>query len=86
MFRCCGIVKLAIGWDLNWASFLFPDIYFMRALTCKQAERWLDKVKEANSSAYKEIGKLLRRYDKYNDEAELFRKMNEVLLSLPELT
>lgn len=39
-----------------------------------------------NSSAYKEIGKLLRRYDKYNDEAEIFKKMNEVLLSLPELT
>ena len=52
----------------------------MKSLTCKQAERWLDKIKESNSSAYKEIGKLLRRYDKTNDEADVFRKMNEVLL------
>ena len=58
----------------------------MKSLTSKQAERWLDKVKEANSTAYREIARLLRQYDKCNDEAEVFKKMNEVLLSLPELT
>lgn len=58
----------------------------MKSLTCKQAEKWLEKVKESSAAAYKEIGKLLRRYDKNNDENEIFRKMNEVLLSLPELT
>ena len=48
----------------------------MKALSAKNAERWLEKVKESNSGAYKEIGKLLRKYDKNNDEEEMFKKMN----------
>ena len=58
----------------------------MKSLTIKQAEKWLEKIKEADPMAYKELSRCLRKYDKTSDELECFQKMNEALFGLPVLT
>ena len=40
----------------------------MKGLTLKQAEKWLEKIKEADPAAYKDLGKCLRKYNQTSDE------------------
>ena len=57
-----------------------------KSMTTKQAEKWLDKVKSANSTSFKEINKVLKRYERTNDEQECYLKLNTILLEHPDLT
>ena len=58
----------------------------MKTLSVKQAEKWLQKLKNANPNSYKELSKELKKYEKRNDEYECFVKMNKTLLGHPDLT
>ena len=39
----------------------------MKTLSVKQAEKWLERLKNSNPNSYKELSKELRRYEKRND-------------------
>jgi uncharacterized protein YlzI (FlbEa/FlbD family) len=58
----------------------------MRTLTVKQAEKWLEKVKSSSSNSYKELSKILKKYEKNSDDYECFLKVNTLLLEHPDLT
>lgn len=39
----------------------------MKNLSVKQAERWLDRIKETDPNAYRDLSRCLRKYDKTSD-------------------
>ena len=39
----------------------------MRQISAKQAEKWLDKLKNENTNAFREVGKILKKYEKAED-------------------
>lgn len=58
----------------------------MKPMTTKQAEKWLGHVKSSNSGTFKEINKILKKYERTNDEHECFVRLNSILLDHPDLT
>lgn len=58
----------------------------MRPMTVKQAEKWLDKIKGTNANSFKELSKILKRYERSSDDYDCFVKLNTLLLEHPELT
>ncbi len=58
----------------------------MRPMTVKQAEKWLEKVKTTNQNSFKELSKVLKKYERTSDDYDCFMKMNSLLMDLPELT
>jgi histone deacetylase complex regulatory component SIN3 len=55
-------------------------------MTVKQAEKWLEKVRNSNSNSFKELSKILKKYEKHTDDYECFVKVNTLLLDHPDLT
>lgn len=39
----------------------------MRNITVKQAERWLERIRETDPGVYKDLGRCLRKYDQTSD-------------------
>ncbi len=58
----------------------------IKQISVKQAERWLEKLKNENSQSYKELSKSLRKYEKTEDDYECYVKINHTLLAHTELT
>lgn len=58
----------------------------MRPMTVKQAEKWLEKVKNTNGNSFKELNKILKKYEKNADDYDCFVKVNTLLLEHPDLT
>ena len=58
----------------------------MRPMTVKQAEKWLEKVKTSNPNSFKELSKVLKKYERTSDDYDCFMKMNSLLMDLPDLT
>lgn len=58
----------------------------VKQISVKQAERWLEKLKNENPQSYKEVSKSLRKYEKNEDDYDCFVKVNHTLLSHAELT
>lgn len=58
----------------------------MKPISVKQAQKWLDKLKNQDVQAYKDITKFLRKYEKTEDEYDCFKKLNHTLLNHPKLT
>ena len=58
----------------------------LKQLNVKQAERWLEKLKNENLQSYKDITKFLRKYEKTEDEYDCYVKISHTLLSHSDLT
>ncbi len=58
----------------------------MRPMTVKQAEKWLEKFKTTNQNSFKELSKILKRYERSSDDYDCFVKINTLLLEHPDLT
>lgn len=58
----------------------------IKQITVKQAERWLEKLKNENPQSYKELSKTLRKYEKNDDDYDCFVKINQTLLGHSDLT
>ena len=52
----------------------------------KQAEKWLEKLKNENLQSYKDITKFLRKFEKTEDEFDCYVKISHTLLSHSDLT
>jgi hypothetical protein len=58
----------------------------LKQMNVKQAEKWLEKLKNENLQSYKDITKFLRKYEKTEDEHDCYVKVSYTLLSHSELT
>lgn len=58
----------------------------MKPMTVKQAEKWLQKIKQTNQNSFKELSKVLKRYERSADDYDCFVKLNTLLLEYPDLT
>lgn len=52
----------------------------------KQAEKWLESLKRENTQTYKELVKVLKKFESTEDEYETYKKMSRILLDHPSLT
>lgn len=66
--------------------FVYYLLMNLKQLNVKQAERWLEKLKNENLQSYKDITKFLRKYQKTEDEYDCYVKISHTLLSHSELT
>lgn len=55
-------------------------------MTVKQAEKWIEKVKSSSQNSFKQLSKILKRYERNADDYDCFIKLNTLLLDHPDLT
>ncbi len=58
----------------------------VKSLSMKQAEKWLESLKRENTQTYKELVKVLKKFESTEDEYETYKKMSRILLDHPSLT
>lgn len=58
----------------------------MRSITQNQAVKWLDRLKGKNQSAYNDVIKALKRYEKNQNEHDCYLALNRTLFKESELT
>ena len=73
------IVKKWFTFDLR-LYLINLEVWKMKSVTTKQAEKWLEKVRSSSPGSFKEINKILKKYERTNDEHECFIKLNTILL------
>jgi len=57
----------------------------VKQITLKQAEKWLDRVKADHPATHKEMSKILKKYEKNDNEYECFLKLSHLMLQAPSL-
>jgi histone deacetylase complex regulatory component SIN3 len=57
-----------------------------KQISVKQAEKWLERLKGENQQSYRELAKVLRRYEKTEDDYDCYVKMSQTISSHPDLT
>lgn len=58
----------------------------VQGISVKQAEKWLEKLKNSDFNSYKEVIKELKKFERREDKYDSFIKINKTLLHHPDLT
>ena len=58
----------------------------MKQINVKQAEKWLEKLRNENQQSYKDLTKFLRKYEKTQDDYDCYLKISHILLEHCDLT